>query len=138
MTERELVKLLGVWKSRLGLDNWQIEMSIGGCESDCSYAETHRSTTYENAHIYFQPWMLGKADVPADLIIKQVSDYDIEKTLVHELLHLHTRDMHGVTVDDTDGLLHRDVHEQLRNSFRRAEEQMVDRLAVALVKNWGG
>ena len=64
---------------------------------------------------------------------EDLTDDFIESSLVHELLHLHTRDMRAVVRDDLDGQVHRDVYAVLEASMGRAEEQCVDRLAEALV-----
>lgn len=134
MTEAELHALFDYWREALGLDRWQLELEPGGCDAD-SYMECDRSVLYERGRVRYQPWLLGEGDVPEELNYVPIDDAFIEASLVHELLHLQTRDMTRVVYGDLDGFLHRDVHSQLEKAFGRAEEQCVDRLAGALVRH---
>lgn len=136
MTEKRLHELCAVWQERLGLDGWRVVLKIGGVSDEDSYMETHRSTTYQRGVIYCQPWLLGKGAAPDSVMIRgdDLTDAFIESSLVHELLHLYTRDMRAVVRDDLDGQVHRDVYTVLEAAMARAEEQCVDRLAEALVR----
>lgn len=135
MTEAELHALFDYWRDALGLESWRLALVKGGCDDD-AYMQVERSNTYERATIRWQPWLLGEGDVPAPLDFGvPIEDADVEISLVHELLHLQTRDMARVVRGDLDGFLHRDVYSQVENAFNRAEEQAVDRMAVALVRH---
>lgn len=136
MTEPQLWELLEVWKARLGLERWLVILEVGGADDDSCYMETHRSTTYERAVIRVQPWLLGKGEAPPRTMIRgaHLTDAFVESSLVHELLHLHTRDMRAIVRDDLDGQVHRDVYTVLEAGMARAEEQCVDRLAEALTR----
>lgn len=136
MTEKQLRDLLDVWKGRLALDRWLLVLEVGACSDATAYMEVIRSTSYERAVIHVQPWLLGDGEPPEGVVIRgeHLSDEFVEASLVHELLHLHTRDMCAIVRDDCDGLVHPDAYRQLDCAMGRAEEQCVDRLAVALVK----
>lgn len=136
MTEKGLRVLLEVWKKRLGLDGWRILLHVGGVEAEHAYMETSRSVSYERGVIYCQPWLFGDGEAPKDVMIRgdDLTDDFIESSLVHELLHLHTRDMRAVVREDLDGQVLRDVYTVLNAAMERAEEQCVDRISEALVR----
>lgn len=140
MTEKQLRGLLATWQQRLGLGDWRIVLKVGTVEDESAYMETQRSVSYQRAVIHCQPWLLngdGNA-APESVMIRgnDLSEDFVESSLVHELLHLHTRDMRAVVRDDLDGQVHRDVYSVLEASMARAEEQCVDRLAEALVRSF--
>lgn len=140
MTEKALRELLTVWTKRLGLDDWRILLHVGGCEEKSCYMETSRSVSYERGVIYCQPWLFGDGEAPEDVMIRgaDLTDDFVESSLVHELLHLHTRDVRAIVREDLDGQVHRDVYTVLNAAMERAEEQCVDRLAEALVRAFDG
>lgn len=131
MTEKKLRQLLNVWKTRLGLDHYKINLVFGRCEDEYSYMEVQRSINYQRAKITVQPWMLGQGDPPKDLL-QEINDEMIEESLVHELLHICTRDLTAIVRNDLDGMVHRDVYSMFENATCRADERVVDSLAVAL------
>lgn len=134
--EPRLHELLGVWSERLGLQNWRIALRVGGLDDESSSMEVARSTTYERAVIHVAPWLLGLAPVPEDALFGEDARRDewVEASLVHELLHLYTRDIRAVVRDDLCGQLSRDAYALAEAAIARAEEQCVDRLAEALVR----
>lgn len=135
MTYQELGHLLVLWQQRLGLLGWRIEMTLGGCDDTTAYMEIEHSTFYERALIHVNPWLIGTGEIPQDVLMREYLTNDfIEVSLVHELLHLHTRNLRAIVYHDLDGVVSREVHEQLKNTTRRADEQTVDRLAEALTK----
>lgn len=135
MTFYDLSKLLVIWKSRLGIADWRILLILGGCEDETGYMEIEHSIYYERAIIHVNPWFVGQGDVPKDALMREaLTDDFIESSLVHELLHLYTRNIRAVVRQDLNGVVNRDLHEQLKNAMERADEQMVDKLAEALVR----
>lgn len=103
-------KLMEEWQKRLGLEDWQIQLSDdeyslpdSGC---CGYTEW--SEAGKTAHIY-----LLNHQAYGDRIVP----YDKEKTLVHELLHLKMSLLDHPTEDLQSRVLH----------------QIIDDLAKALV-----
>lgn len=135
MTEKKLRSLLDLWKTRLGLSDWRINLVIAPCEDETSYMEITRSIYYQRAKITVNPWMLDIKKVPKDVLI-ELNDNTIEESLVHELLHLYTRDLVSIVRNDLGELLHRDVHEIICNSISRADERCVDALSVALCQSF--
>jgi hypothetical protein len=55
---------------------------------------------------------------------------------VHELLYIVVTEIDVIVRNDIDTFLHRDVYTQVYNSYRHAEERMVDSLAIALVSTF--
>lgn len=123
MTEAQLRRLAKRWAPRLGLDGWQIHVQIGGLEDAENYAETHTSSDYRRATIRF-----GRtaADHPAGL----------EVLVVHELLHVATRDIRNTGLFGLEDEVHPAAQRVHDRAFRHLLEQEVDRLAVALVATW--
>jgi hypothetical protein len=135
VNEPALRTLLTVWQRRLGLGEWRLLLKIGGVEDATAYMETHRSALYQRAVIYVQPWIVGLGEMPEGVLVRggDVTADFIESSLVHELLHLHTRDMRAVVRDDLEERVSSDIYHLAEAAMRRAEEQCVDRLAEALV-----
>lgn len=136
VTPKQLERMLRSWQPRLGLERWEIRLVVRAASEESCYMEVERSIYYERAELVVQPWLVGRGEPPEAALFTEVDEAFIEASLVHELLHLVLRDLAMVIRDDLDGFLHRDVHAQLHNGFRRAEEQAVDRLACALVQAW--
>lgn len=135
MIYQDLCALLPVWQRRLGLADWRIVMVLGGCEDETAYMEVQHSTDYERAVVHVNSWLVGQGQVPTDVLMRDaLTDDFIESSLVHELLHLHTRNLRVIIRDDLFGIVARDVHDQLKSAMSRADEQTVDRLAEALTK----
>lgn len=134
MTEQELIAHVDEWQSRLGLDQWTIDCRFGDPSSETALMECHRSSQYEQATVTIKPDLI-EWEMPEDWDGPPLDDFLLEKSIVHELLHCHTRDFRYVE-DLYNGQLHRDVQSVVEAAYLRAEEQLVDRLAVALVRAW--
>ena len=138
MTAKQLEGLVRLWQGRLGLEAWDLEVEIARV-SEGARAETFRSTTYQEAHVRFAPWVIGQGERPSEDSGTSPLDFTtperLERLVVHELLHLVTRDVRGV-IADLEGDLHRDVYAKVEERWQFAEEQAVDRLAAALVRSW--
>jgi hypothetical protein len=110
-TKRERVALLREWKQRLGLNGWRIDASLACCPSSIEepymsgWAEWHPSVK------------LGEIKVLAEKFAECPDEFDFEKTLVHELLHL----KFGIFYDNSQGIAQDLLH------------QTIDELAFALV-----
>lgn len=133
MTETQLRKLFKLWKHRLGLDQWHIEVRIEPCEDPESYMEVERSIDYQRARIIVSPWMIGKGEIPKGVLLP-LTDEMVEESLVHELLHICTRDLVSIVRNDLNGMVHRDVHRVFDDAVSRADERCVDALAVSLCR----
>lgn len=122
MTEAQLLKLVEKWKLILKLNHWRIEVDFDtACDPEANVSIT-RSKSYDNATIELAPsW-------------KEWSEYDIEQRVVHELLHLTTREIDTIIFDLLPYELGPQVRSILEESYRHASEQMVDRLAHSFVE----
>jgi hypothetical protein len=112
-TQAELESLLSEWQRRLRLQDWTVrikcvrvhEMSLAGTDGTCTWQlETKRAIVEIIDPIDYPPSRFGY-------------DQDIEKTIVHELLHLHF-----APFATPDG-----------GPFDTAQEQAIDLIAGALV-----
>jgi len=134
MTREEIIALTSEWQARLGLDQWMIDVRFEEPEEETAAMECHRSSQYEQATLVVKPDLVDWAK-PEEWFGPELDDFFLEKSIVHELLHCHTRDIRRVE-DTFEEKLHKDVYEVVEASYVRAEEQLVDRLAVALVRAW--
>jgi len=85
MKKKQAMKLLSEWQERLGLNDWRIklyykckpdEMMLDNAAGCTEWSETVRTARIE----IIDPKYYGE----------RIVDFDFEKTLVHELLHLKT------------------------------------------------
>jgi hypothetical protein len=84
MTEPELKSLCSEWQERLRLRDWKVVARIKRVASfDVSNMQGECSWTLENKTAFIK--ILDTIDYSDDCVFPQ----DQEKTLVHELLHLH-------------------------------------------------
>jgi hypothetical protein len=134
MNQVEFVALTSEWQSRLGLDQWLIDVRFEEPEEETAAMECHRSSQYEQATLVIKPDLVDW-EMPEGWFGPPLDDFFLEKSIVHELLHCLTRDIRYVE-DTFDGQLHRDVQSVIEQAYKRAEEQLVDKLAVALVRAW--
>lgn len=135
VTSISIEKWAETWIKRLGLETWDIRLmwpedadykswlEVDDISfSEDQHAAVHRSRDYDSARMYFNPdyfhrWSPKQAEV----------------AVVHELLHLVTRDIEHV-LDMVDGMLLRDVEELVSRAHVHAVEGAVDRLAYRLVE----
>lgn len=136
MTEKTLREMFKLWQGRLNLDHWTLEVKIGGCEGKSSFMEVSRSYDYDRASIHVQPWLLT-GEPPEDISDIDLTLKFVEERVVHELLHLHMREMMFVVYKLLDCQLHRDVDKLLLTAFDHAEEGAVDRLSQTMIDRWG-
>jgi hypothetical protein len=125
MTKEHLEELVRSWQSRLGLDAWDVKIDWVKPAREGTNSVTWRSDDYDSATIMWDP---------------EFPEWDplfAEQIVVHELLHLLTRDIDRV-VADLEGELHRDVYTQVDRRYEHEVEGLVDRLACRLVgfENW--
>lgn len=112
-TDDEVQEACEKWKKILRLQDWvtksgiyrERDMRLDGCNGECEWQLKTKIATIR---------ILDPIDYPENLIIEQ----DMEKTLVHELLHLHFAPLYA----DTDD-----------KSIDDAQEQAIDCIANALV-----
>lgn len=120
MTEKKLEQTLATWQTRLGLAVWTIDVEYDKPAANGTDALIDRSHTYDRATL-----RLHKA-------WKDWPDRKTERILVHELLHLSTRDVDRV-VASAQKSLHPDAWRLLNDRYDHEIEGFIDRLAVHLV-----
>lgn len=136
MTEAKLRRLVQTWAARVGLDRWRIDVQIGGLREETSLAEVERSSAYQRGVIRFAPWLIGHGERPEEVLAIEHTDDFVASIVLHELLHLWTRDLRAIVKDDVREQVHPDAAAALDSAAERAEEQLVDGLAEALVRAW--
>jgi hypothetical protein len=112
-TDAEVQEACKHWKKVLRLQDWitkaglyrERDMKLGGCNGECEWQLKTKIATIR---------ILDPLDYPEGLIMEQ----DMEKTLVHELLHLHFAPLYADTEDA---------------SIDNAQEQAIDCIAHALI-----
>lgn len=132
MTAKQLESLVRLWQERLGLGGWRLVVEVE--TPDGGNAATASPTRYsDEARLRFAPWLLGKAERPAEVL--PAHDDEVEVVVVHELLHLALRDLdrgHEII----EGHLHRDVEAVFLAGQNAALERSIERLSLALVRSW--
>lgn len=121
MTRRQIEKLVYRWQRKLKLDHWEIEIKWSEAPTPGSYATTWRMNQYDRAEIYVSPeFTTWTADFA-------------ERTMVHELLHLVTRDLDRV-LGDAEGFLPKTAFRWIDKRYEHEVEGVIDRLATVLVE----
>lgn len=139
MTKRErriqrfIESCIAKWQPRLGLANWEIRLRIGGLQEGEHVMECHHSPQYERATIRVAEWVLRRENPENDGL--PVTNHVIERSIIHELLHCATRDLRE-QLDLISGYLYPQHEQTFVAAHERAEEQLVDRLATALLREW--
>lgn len=116
LTEEQLQEKLAYWQKILRLSDWIItvriarerDMNLSGCAGEISWSLNNKAASIR---------ILDEIDCPQDLMYPQ----DMEKTLVHELLHLHL-----APVSECYG-----KNEDIYSLF---EEQAIESISHALVR----
>jgi hypothetical protein len=83
LTKRQVAKLLTKWQEVLRLADWQIVIEIRRAK-DMSLANVMGSCTHTLSKKIAFIEIMNPRDYPADWM-----DVDVERTVVHELLHCH-------------------------------------------------
>jgi hypothetical protein len=134
MSRRELERRLRVWQSRLKLDHWQIRLNLDEpVQTEGSTAEIGKTWDYDRAEIRLaRGWRSWNVGQPID-----ETGETVDGALVHELLHIHLRELHWTHHKLMDGHLHRDAAALSDDAYNHAEEGLIDRLSRVLVEAWG-
>jgi hypothetical protein len=109
------------WQERLGLGSWDITVKVEPVEGqDNAWGACFPHDDYEVATIVIEP------DVPGE---------QLERIIVHELLHLVVRDLDWSAhqLEETLGPI---IGAMFNTQFEHELESVVDKLAVMLVKMW--
>jgi hypothetical protein len=118
-------RLLKTWQARLGLDSWDITVDFDTCCSEACHATVKRSDTYDRATMLL------------DVEWESWDGVFAARTVVHELLHLLTRDIDEV-YKSLESHLHRDVYDVVDSRYQHEIEGLVDRLSYRFVELGGG
>lgn len=137
MTEQRIRDLFATWQERLGLAEWIIRIDFEAFDPPTSIMQIHRSSNYNRATIKVNEWVTS--GVPPETwsgyARGEVTDLDVEEAVVHELLHAAIGPL-WIGLNLLRGESHRDAHDVAVNTYDRTEENIIDQLAVALVKAW--
>lgn len=124
MTRRQLEQIVAWWTPRLGLSTWDltVEPDDEWDEEDTGNAYALRSNDYEKARLYFHPQRY-----PAWTRV------ETHRFVVHELLHLLTRDVEFV-LNLLEPLVAGDRYELIKSAHGHHVEGAIDRLAYRFVE----
>lgn len=118
-TKAKVEDWLEYWILALGLETkWEINVEYGGIDE--AYAETKTHHQYDTAKMKFD---LTK--------LKDESDSFIERTVIHELLHILDRDRDQL-ISQIETHLNPEVYKLFENVIEQSTENFIDRLATIL------
>lgn len=127
-TNEQLQALTKEWKKRMGLNDWLLEVVFAGKEEmDGAWGLCWAEWKYKTAHIKIIKWedvieaQKDPDSEPLGSIYKKL-DLDMERVLVHELMHCHTNIFRTM------------IKEDHTESFALVDEQTVELLARALIQ----
>lgn len=136
MNEREIRDLFALWQRRLGLGEWYIHIEFAKLKPKTVTMRCHKSVNYQRARIQVQQWVLeGRPPKNWRSPTGVLTALDIEEAAVHELLHCVVGPI-WIWEQLLDGLNDSKHHAMAARAFDKAEEGLVDKLAVALVRAW--
>ena len=116
MTDAELKKLCDLWQGRLKLQDWRIDARMAdSVETDGQFGKCRVSREGRLAIVRIQKE--EAVDLTDEFSRAFPSDYDPERSLVHELLHI---PLEGIIADEPG------EHERV------AQEQAIEQISAAL------
>jgi predicted metal-dependent hydrolase len=118
--EKKIEEFIDYWKEALLLGNWEFDVKI--VEIEDNHAEVTPESMYDYATLRFNPVKLEKK-----------SDEFVEKTVIHELLHLLDRDRSAMFAE-IENNLSPEVFKLYERVVYQQTEAMVDRLATILYR----
>ncbi len=124
MTRAQVEKIVTVWQGRLKLSQWSVKVDFDKPANASNDAQVSIDNHYDNATV---------------LLSSAWADWTREYTnltLVHELLHLHERDVEEA-IRSVEGLVGRPAYTLYWDRYKHEREGLVDRLAAVLVENLG-
>lgn len=124
MTDSEFCAMFGEWVKRLGLSHWRINLNLSvpaaEMETDSSIATVTTHGAYDEADIGFiEGWSAWDDD-------------KIERTMVHELVHLHLRDLDNM-LDVASETMRPSGRKMFDALSHAAMENLVERMTNVLV-----
>lgn len=121
MTAKQIIGIVSLWQGLLGLETWDILVDLDEPADDDNEAQAERSIFYDKAALKFAKSWRTWTNVYAHRVI------------VHELLHLVTRDLDQAH-SSLEGQLHPHVWTLANERYIHEIEGVVDRLALRLVE----
>lgn len=115
---QKVQEYLDYWIHVLGLSSWELTIEYG--EIDGAYAETKPHDQYDSAKLKFN---LDK--------LKGETDSFIERTIIHELLHILDRDRDEL-IGQIEHHLSPEVYKLYENVIEKSTENFIDKLATIL------
>src|SRR5690242_15181803 len=115
MTRENIEAIVTEWVPRLGLSHWELKVDWSRPAGDDNDAEFERAEWYDVASLFFSPKYVYWARNYA------------ERVVLHELMHLVTRDLDG-TVDRARSLLPSAARRLAEKEYERAIEGVVERM----------
>lgn len=121
MTNKQVEQLVADWQVRLGLERWKITFAWDRPTSSATNAIIHRDAMYDAAILRLsKTWATWTPD-------------KLAAVLVHELLHLHFRDI-DQSIEAVKSTLHPDAWTMVNSRYEHEVEGLIDRLAHRLVE----
>lgn len=145
VTHTQIIDMLAIWQSRLGLSDWTIAVTWPEdnpeIDGHACHMKVQSSHFYKRATLSIGPTSMNfdnmldciERDVIASGIYTHL-EY-VEFSIVHELLHLALRDI-MCTMELVNQELHPTVRRVVTEATQRAEEATVEMMAQTLVRNW--
>lgn len=125
MTARELERRVELWRALLAPE-WRITLEPRGPHPDEEEHRYNAAVQADDDYLHARLWV-------RDGFYRAKPLGEVDVTIVHELVHLGLRELRR-TLDELDGLVHRDVRELLVERFRTEEERLVERLARVIAR----
>jgi hypothetical protein len=135
MTEAKLRALFKLWQGRLGLQHWELKIRVQPCSTENHAIEVSRNRYYPRATITVQPWLLS-GEVPPSIEEDAANPVEVERSIVHELLHCAVAPMNRIN-NLYEEHLHPNTQLVVGEAAYAAGEATVDALADALVRAFG-
>lgn len=124
LQKKRVERAIREWQRRLGLAEWDLAINWNDPCPDDADASTWRSNTYDRAEIKFDPhW-------------RKWSWEFMNRIIVHELLHLVSRDIDRV-VASVESQLHPEAWRSLDIRYDHEIEGLIDRLSYRFVEIGG-
>lgn len=130
LTRDDVELIVRTWQKRLQLDYWRLTIdfdtppSKSGSDEDVPEAEIYASTPYDHAKLLLNPDWKTWDRLWANL------------TVVHELMHMHSRDLRAACTSVGDVLTHQ-AKLLWTSRCEHEEEKLVDKMATLLVSLGG-
>lgn len=120
MNRRDLVRRLDHWRELIAPE-WRITLVDDRPEDLDGNLDANAACTADDHYLHADIWINPD-------YLEEASSARLDVTLIHELVHLHFRDLRGL-IDSLEPTLGKPVLELALEQFNAAEERAIDRLA---------